>query len=92
MAGACADDPDNGSPEGSSSQRTQEGSVSFGKDSAIVSVIAGVELTSVLETWRIRNGSDAIPLFILAMALYLALSLPTSYFARWYERKLRAAL
>ena len=62
------------------------------KDSAIVSVIAGVELTSVLETWRIRNGSDAIPLFILAMALYLALSLPTSYFARWYERKLRAAL
>ncbi len=62
------------------------------KDSAIVSVIAGVELTSVLETWRIRHGSDTIPLFLLAIALYLALSLPTSYFARWYERKLRAAL
>lgn len=62
------------------------------KDSAIVSVIAGVELTAVLETWRIRHGSDTIPLFLLAIALYLALSLPTSYFARWYERKLRAAL
>ncbi|HLX57221.1 MAG TPA: amino acid ABC transporter permease [Ktedonobacteraceae bacterium] len=62
------------------------------KDSAIVSVIAGVELTAVLETYRIRNGSNTIPLFILAMVLYLILSLPTSYFARWYERKLRAAL
>ncbi|HVB73767.1 MAG TPA: amino acid ABC transporter permease [Ktedonobacteraceae bacterium] len=62
------------------------------KDSAIVSVIAGLELTAVLDTWRIRHGSDPIPLFILAMVLYLLLSLPTSYFARWYERKLRAAL
>jgi len=62
------------------------------KDSAIVSVIAGAELTTALDTWRIRFGSDPIPLFILALALYLVLSLPTSYFARWYERKLRAAL
>ena len=62
------------------------------KDSAIVSVIAGLELTAVLDTWRVRNGSNTIPLFLLAMALYLALSLPTSYIARWYERKLRAAL
>src|SRR6266849_3375539 len=62
------------------------------KDSAIVSVIAGTELTSKLDFWRITNGSNTIPLFILAMALYLVLSLPTSYFARWYERKLRAAL
>ena len=62
------------------------------KDSAIVSVIAGTELTSRLDFWRITNGSNTIPLFILAMALYLVLSLPTSYFARWYERKLRAAL
>ena len=62
------------------------------KDSAIVSVIAGFELTSALNTARNRLGSDTILLFILAMILYLALSLPTSYFARWYERKLRAAL
>jgi His/Glu/Gln/Arg/opine family amino acid ABC transporter permease subunit len=62
------------------------------KDSAVVSVIAGTELTSKLDFWRVHNGSNPIPLFILAMALYLALSLPTSYVARWYERKLRAAL
>src|SRR3989440_1685209 len=62
------------------------------KDSAIVSVIAGTELTSRLDFWRSHNGSNPIPLFVLAMALYLALSLPTSYVARWYERKLRAAL
>ena len=62
------------------------------KDSAVVSVIAGTELTSKLELWRVHNGSNPIPLFMLAMALYLALSLPTSYVARWYEQKLRAAL
>src|SRR6266852_9647810 len=62
------------------------------KDSAVVSVIAGTELTSVLEYYIVRNGSDRIPFFVLAIILYLALSLPTSYFARWYERKLRAAL
>ena len=62
------------------------------KDSAVVSVIAGTELTSALNLWRVHNGSNPIPLFILAMALYLALSLPTSYVARWYEQKLRAAL
>lgn len=62
------------------------------KDSAVVSVIAGTELTSKLDFWRVHNGSNPIPLFILAMALYLALSLPTSYVARWYEQKLRAAL
>ncbi|MGH2495081.1 MAG: amino acid ABC transporter permease [Ktedonobacteraceae bacterium] len=62
------------------------------KDSAVVSVIAGFELTSALETARSRLGSDIVLLFLLVMILYLALSLPTSYFARWYERKLRAAL
>lgn len=62
------------------------------KDSAVVSVIAGTELTSVLDYYRIRNGSNPIPYFILAIVLYLVLSLPTSYFARWYERRLRAAL
>lgn len=62
------------------------------KDSAIVSVLAGAELTSKLEFWRSQNGSNPIPLFALAIVLYLVLSLPTSYFARWYERRLRAAL
>jgi glutamine transport system permease protein len=62
------------------------------KDSAVVSVIAGTELTSALNLWRVHNGSNPIPLFILAMVLYLALSLPTSYVARWYEQRLRAAL
>lgn len=62
------------------------------KDSAIVSVIAGAELTSKLGFWRHTYGSDIIPLFIVVLSLYLVLSLPTSYFARWYERKLRAAL
>jgi ABC-type amino acid transport system permease subunit len=62
------------------------------KDSAVVSVIAGTELTSALNLWRVHNGSNPIPLFLLAMALYLALSLPTSYVARWYEQRLRAAL
>jgi len=62
------------------------------KDSAIVSVISGTELTSKLDRWRIAYGSDVIPLFIVVLTLYLVLSLPTSYLARWYERRLRAAL
>jgi His/Glu/Gln/Arg/opine family amino acid ABC transporter permease subunit len=62
------------------------------KDSAIVSVISGTELTSKLDFWRHTYGSDVIPLFTVVLVLYLVLSLPTSYFARWYERRLRAAL
>src|SRR3989440_8862591 len=62
------------------------------KDSAIVSVIAGTELTSVLNTWITHNGSNPIPLYTLAIVLYLALSLPTSYVARFFEKRLRAAL
>jgi His/Glu/Gln/Arg/opine family amino acid ABC transporter permease subunit len=62
------------------------------KDSAVVSVIAGTEITSKLNFYRVHNGSNPLPYFILAIVLYLILSLPTSYFARWYERKLRAAL
>lgn len=62
------------------------------KDSAIVSVIAGFELTTAFDTARGHNGSNPIPLILLVMVMYLVLSLPTSYFARWYERKLRAAL
>jgi His/Glu/Gln/Arg/opine family amino acid ABC transporter permease subunit len=62
------------------------------KDSAVVSVIAGTELTSILDFWRVHNGNNTIPLFLLAIVLYLVLSLPTSYFARTFERRLRAAL
>src|SRR6266568_2695283 len=62
------------------------------KDCAIVSLIAGTELTSVLSTWVTHNGSNPIPLYALAIVLYLLLSLPTSYAARYFERRLRAAL
>ncbi len=62
------------------------------KDSAIVSAIAGTELTSILSTWVTHNGSDPIPLYTLAIILYLLLSLPTSYIARFFEKRLRAAL
>ena len=62
------------------------------KDSAIVSVISGTEITSTLDYWVSRHGSNPLPLYALAMVLYLALSLPISYLARLYERRLRAAL
>lgn len=62
------------------------------KDSAIVSAISGTELTSVLNFWVSRNGSNPLPLYALAIVLYLLLSLPTSYVARLFEQKLRAAL
>src|SRR5436190_19649374 len=62
------------------------------KDSAIVSAIAGTELTSVLSTWVTHHGSNPIPLYALAIVLYLLLSLPTSYAARYFERRVRAAL
>jgi glutamine transport system permease protein len=62
------------------------------KDSAIVSVISATEITSTLDYWVSRHGSNPLPLYALAMVLYLVLSLPISYFARLYERRLRAAL
>lgn len=62
------------------------------KDSAIVSVISGSELTSVLNLYVFRFGSERLPLYALAIMLYLILSLPTSYVARTFERRLRAAL
>lgn len=62
------------------------------KDSSIVSVISGTELTSVLRIAIFRNSSNTIPLFALGIVLYLLLSLPTSYVARYFERRLRAAL
>jgi len=62
------------------------------KDSAIVSVISGTEITSVLTFWVSRHGSNPFPLYLLAIVLYLILSLPTSYVARLFERRLRAAM
>ena len=62
------------------------------KDSAIISVIAGSELTSVLNFWVRRNGSNPLPFYILAIVLYLVMSLPTSYIARYFEQRVRAAL
>lgn len=62
------------------------------KDSAIVSVISGTELTSVLQLYTFRYSSQRLPLYALAIILYLLMSLPTSYVARFFERRLRAAL
>src|SRR5256885_9744051 len=62
------------------------------KDSAIVSVISGTDLTSVLRLKVFQNPANSLPLFALAIALYLIMSLPTSYVARAFERRLRAAL
>src|SRR6266496_1697700 len=60
------------------------------KDSAIISVIGGAEITTKLDTWRVRFSSNPLPFFGIAIVLYLILSLPTSYFARAYERRLRS--
>ncbi|GCE13740.1 amino acid ABC transporter permease [Tengunoibacter tsumagoiensis] len=62
------------------------------KDSAIVSVISGTDLTSVLNFWVVRNGSNTLPFYLLAIVFYLVLSLPVSYVARVCERRVRAAL
>src|SRR5712691_12076745 len=62
------------------------------KDSAILSVISATELTSVLQFYVFRNSSQPIPLYALAIVLYLLMALPISFVARWYERRLRAAL
>jgi len=62
------------------------------KDSAIVSVISGTELTATLDVWHSHHISNSIPLYALAIVLYLAMSLPTSYVARSFEGRLRAAL
>jgi len=55
-------------------------------------VIAATELTTVLQFFVFRNSSNTLPLYALAIVLYLLMALPISYVARWYERRLRAAL
>ncbi|GCF07782.1 amino acid ABC transporter permease [Dictyobacter arantiisoli] len=62
------------------------------KDSAIVSVIAGSDLTSVLNSYVRTHASNPLPFFLLAIVLYLVMSLPVSYVAKRLERRLRAAL
>lgn len=62
------------------------------KDSAILSVIAGTELTSVMQRAAFLNSSNTVPLYVLGLLLYLTMSLPVSLIARFFERRLRAAL
>lgn len=62
------------------------------KDSAIVSVISGPELTSVMQRATFVSSSNTIPLFTLGLVLYLVMSLPISLVARYFERRIRAAL
>src|SRR5712671_1524021 len=49
------------------------------KDSAILSVISATELTSVLQFYVFRNSSQPIPLYALAIVLYLLMALPISF-------------
>jgi glutamine transport system permease protein len=62
------------------------------KDSAIVSVISGSELTSIMDRATFLNSSNTLPLFVMGITLYLLMSLPISFVARYFERRLRAAL
>lgn len=62
------------------------------KDSAILSVISATELTSIMQRSAFVNSSSVISLYLLGIVLYLAMSLPISYVARFFERRLRAAL
>ncbi|QEQ02003.1 amino acid ABC transporter permease [Thermosynechococcus sp. QKsg1] len=62
------------------------------KDSAIVSVIAGVDLTSVMRVWVIRNSSQPFPLYALALILYLLMSLPIAWWGRRLEQRLKAKI
>ena len=62
------------------------------KDSAILSDIAGNELTSVMQRAAFLNSSNTVPLYVLGLLLYLTMSLPVSLIARFFERRLRASL
>ncbi|MFN4066045.1 MAG: amino acid ABC transporter permease [Thermosynechococcus sp.] len=62
------------------------------KDSAIVSVIAGVDLTAVMRVWVIRNSSNPFPLYALALILYLLMSLPIAWWGRRLEQRLKAKI
>lgn len=60
------------------------------KDSSLVSVITVVELTKQTAIYATNVGSWVVP-GILCGAIYLALSLPLSHFARRLERRWRPA-
>ena len=60
------------------------------KDSAIISVISGTELTSIMLRATFLNSSNTLPLYAMGLILYLAMSLPISFIARFFERRLRA--
>lgn len=62
------------------------------KDSAIVSVIAGVDLTSVMRVWVIRHSSNPFPLYALALILYLLMSLPIAWWGRRLEQRLKSKI
>jgi glutamine transport system permease protein len=62
------------------------------KDSAVISVIAGTDLTSVMNIFTRRYSSEPMPFYLLAMVLYLVLSLPIAQVGRYFEKRLRAAL
>lgn len=62
------------------------------KDSAIISVISGTELTSVMQRAAFLSSSNTLPLYAMGLVLYLVMSLPISFVARFFERRLRAAL
>ncbi len=62
------------------------------KDSAVVSVISGSELTSIMQRATFLNSSNTLPLLLMGIVLYLVMSLPISFAARYFERRLRAAL
>lgn len=62
------------------------------KDSAIVSVIAGTDLASVMNLYTRTYSSSQMMFYLLVLVLYLLLSLPISWVGRYFEHRLRAAL
>ena len=56
------------------------------KDSSLVSVITVVELTKQTQIFAANLGSWVVPGAVCA-ALYLAMSVPLSHFARRLERR-----
>jgi glutamine transport system permease protein len=62
------------------------------KDSAIVSVISGTDLASVMNLYTRTYSSSQMIFYLLVLLLYLLMSLPISWIGRYFEHRLRAAL